>query len=268
MTIVVAVAAPDGIVLAGDSRTNHLEGQHHRVASDSAQKIFSISSRVGLATYGIASLSGKTISGLIDEFITTLGEPPPTTAAEIAVALATFGDERFDEAFPEVDRDAFAREGFPLGFIVAGYDSDGTGRVREVKVPGGGVEDNVAGDREMSTAEAGILWRGETDVIRRLIKGVDWNVLHAAKISIPVEVRDQLDELEYELLLPITLDDAIEFSSFLVRVTIEMQRFTDGTGLSPGSLPTCGGPIRVLAIGRGGTEWIGEAPRGAVVSSS
>jgi hypothetical protein len=55
---------------------------------------------------------------------------------------------------------------------------------------------------------------------------------------------------------PITLQDAVDLTHFVIRTTIETQRFTDGTYLSPGSIPGCGGPTQTLAITTGGCRWI------------
>ena len=65
---------------------------------------------------------------------------------------------------------------FPVGLLVAGYDEDGIGRVREVSIPGPVVE----ADTEVTTALGGASWRGQTDVIRRLVFGFDGDVFAPA----------------------------------------------------------------------------------------
>jgi hypothetical protein len=265
VTIVVGVAAPDGIVLAADSRASHFDGERHRVASDSSIKLFEIFGKVAIATYGLGFLGEKTIAGVIDEFVATLADDRSASAADVASALAAFCDARFTEAYPEFDVSAVG--GALLGFLVAGYEDDGVARIHEVGIPGGGVTTPM-GAIEISTRSQGVLWRGETDVIRRLVKGVDWNVLAAAGIEVPEEMEGALEGLEYNLLLPVTLDDAVDFATFLIRTTIEMQRFSDGTALQPEANPTCGGDVRTIVIARDGTQWLGERPLGAARTRS
>ena len=53
MTIVVAAASPDGIVLAADSRTTltYAGSDRHRITTDSAEKVFDLGSKFAVATY-------------------------------------------------------------------------------------------------------------------------------------------------------------------------------------------------------------------------
>lgn len=266
MTIVVGVASPDGIVLAADSRTSNIDGDRHRIASDSAQKLFPIRGGVAVATYGMAFLGEKTIAGVMDEFVAQLDGQQEHDAEAIASELATFFNLRFAAAFPGLDQSTLT--GFPLGFLVVGYDSDGIARVREVSIPGAVVTVEILGPgTEISTARLGVLWRGETDVVRRLVKGVDWDALGRAGVTVPDPLAPQLLQLEYRLLLPITVRDAVDFAAFLIGTTIEMQRFSDGIGLAPGSHITCGGAFRALSVTRAGVEWITDKPLGAADAS-
>jgi hypothetical protein len=251
MTIVLGVAAPDGIILAADSRTTMIDGERHRIASDFAQKLFPIRDKFALATYGLSFIGQQTIAGHMDEIVTQLPDPLPQDIDEIANLLGGLFQERLEEQFgDELD----SVNGDVLGFLVAGYDEGGIGHIREVGLPG----PNVSGD--INTANIGVLWRGQTAVIGRLIKGADLGNLFGFVEEVDQDLLDALGQLEYQLLLPIALQDAIDFSTFLIRTTIDMERFSDGlTGL-PGAIPTCGGPIRIIAVTRAGVEWIEERP--------
>src|SRR5580693_6407932 len=66
MSIVVAVASPEGFALVTDSRTTverkEQDGSvHYRVASESSEKLFLAQGRFGVATYGLATIGGRTI---------------------------------------------------------------------------------------------------------------------------------------------------------------------------------------------------------------
>jgi hypothetical protein len=256
MTVVVGVAAPDGIILAADSRTTFSDEARHRIGSDSTQKVFELCGRFAVATYGIAFIAEKTVGGLMDEFVAQLPaaeDGEERDVHEFTQLLGEFFDERL-RAWFEADG-AELPEGWLLGFLVGGYDSDGIGHIVEVVVPG--PED---GDASITTADRGVAWRGQTDVIRRLIKGVDLDELVAGGAQLDEEMLGRLGMLEYVLLLPISMQDAVDFAAFLISTTIEMQRFSDGTAGNPGLVPGCGGPIRIVAVTQSGVDWVSEQP--------
>ena len=146
------------------------------------------------------------------------------------------------------------RAWFSADLSGCGYDAKGIGHIHEVKIPG-----PRRGDYSPNTTDHGTIWRGQTDVITRLLKGVDRSQLDLPLDEFPEEVVDQiaegLDALEYVLLFPITVQDAVDYSSFLVRTTIDMQRFSDGTFANPGLIPGCGGPLQILVVERSRTIW-------------
>jgi hypothetical protein len=254
MTIVVGVAAPDGLVLAADSRTTlMLSGGRTRVASDTAQKVFPLCGRFGVACYGAAFVDEKTIGGQMNEFQASLDEPP-RDVDELVGHLGAFFQERLLKALANGGEPWKPSDGWHLGFLVAGYDPQGLGHLYDVRVPGDGDPEIIS--TPASTANVGVAPRGLDDVINRLLAGIDSNGLASSGVSVPDEVEQALAGLEYNLLLPITMQDAIDCAAFLIRTTIDMQRFSDGTGAKPGSIPGCGGPVRILAVGRNEIEWI------------
>jgi hypothetical protein len=249
MTIVVGAASPDGIVLAADSRTTLSDGQRHRIATDSAEKLFGLQNRFGVATYGTALLGDQTINGVMNEFVAAADEDPCQDVETFAKTLGAFFTDRFNQVYPEYEA---TPSGWPLGFVVAGYDSAGVGHVWEVGVPGPVVSEQT----DVTTRVRGLLWRGQGDVIGRLVKGIDYLALGAADVELPDEIVETLKKLEYILLMPATLQDAVDLAAFLVRTTVDMQRFSDGTAFSPGLVPGCGGEIQMLAVTPTGVDWI------------
>jgi hypothetical protein len=256
MTVVVAVAAPDGIILAAESRTSVLIGERHRVLSDTAQKVFTVDQQVGVLTYGDAFLGTQTIAGVMDEFAVHV-EDEGLDAAEITTKLGEFFDTRLREVTDVATVTAYEQAGATMvGFLAAGYDADAIGRVREVTIPGPSIENET----DITTAGGGgASWRGQTDVIRRLVYGFDGDLYATLGVETPDDVTESLSTLRYELLFPITMQDAVDFASFLIRTTIDMQRFSDGTAARPGEIPGCGGPVRILSVTTDGTEWIADA---------
>lgn len=258
MTIVVGVAAPDGLVLAADSRSTRVYHgtNHHRIATDSAQKVFSVCSRHGVAAYGASFIGPSTIAGVMDEFEAEIGDKVPPDIVDFANALGGFFHDRLIRSGEDLDDGR-------LGFLVGGYGSDGVGRFLDVQVPGD--PENVPSrefdihDIEVSTDSLGVVPFGMTQAWTRLVAGVDWDLLSASGINVSDELRTTLDEFEYNFIFPITLQDAIEYADFVIRTTVDIGRFSNGTGLQPGSLDACGGTPRVLAVIPKDVIWISGA---------
>lgn len=248
MTIVVGVAAPDGIILAADSRTTYTSGDHYRISSDSAHKLFALGARFAVATHGLSFIGPQTIAGHMDEWVGQL-QTVPSDVAAFAELLGKFFDARLAAAWTA---DELKDAGELLGFLVAGYDAAGVGQLLEVSLPGGTVTPST-----ITTSEIGTLWRGQTDVVRRLIKGVDWWAFPVG-VELTDDVEKALEQLEYNLLSPITLEDAVDFARFLIRTTVDMQRFSDGLLGGARGIPGCGGPVRVVAVTRGGVQWVDQ----------
>ncbi len=254
MTIVVGVAAPDGLILAADSRTTFTDGERTRVASDSAEKIFRLcKGRFGVACYGTALFQYKTVAGHIDEFEAGLDSPPEDVGV-LADQLGRWFQDSVLDAY-RVDGQEWEPDfGAQLGFLMAGYDHEGVGKLIDVKVPG--PDGPRIETTDVSTTNIGVLFEGQTDVIRRLLGGVDSDALVESGVEVSSDVSNALGDLEYKLLMPLTLQDAIDCATFLIRTTIGMQRFSDGTAGKPGGVPGCGGAIRVLAVSRKDSLWV------------
>lgn len=254
MTIVVGIATPDGLVLAADSRTTREEEGRTRIASDSAQKIFRLcDGAFGVACYGVALFQEKTVAGHMDEFEANL-KAAPDNVEKVAQLLGDFFQTCLLEAFVAAGTPWLPEMGPQLGFQVAGYTVDGVGHLIDVRVPGDGgalvVQTGIA------TTNIGIYPQGQDDVISRLLAGVDSDALAGSGVEVPEDVSEALAGLEYRLLYPLTLQDAVDCATFLISTTIGMQRFSNGTAADPGGIPGCGGPIRILAIMRKESQWV------------
>jgi len=255
MTIVVGVTTPDGLVLAADSRTTLSDGDRHRIASDSAQKIFPVG-RMGVAASGSAFIGADTIAGTMDRFIAQLDKKTGADLDRFVDALGAFFHTAF-EAYLKERGETWDVEkvGYPIDFLVAGYDGGGVGHISEVLIPGPEV-----GDFQIDTTTGGTMWRGQTDVVSRLLNGVDWAGLDTGD-PLPDDLTERLQKLAYVPLEPITVEDAVDYATFLVRTTIDMQRFSDGTVAHPGLVPGCGGPIHSLVVERSFVRWASPSTR-------
>lgn len=257
MTIVVAAAAPDGIVLGSDSRTTTISEQgHHRIATDYARKVFAPFVGVGVATYGSAFIGPYTINGLIDQFVAERDADGSTEVDAVAMALAKFFQGQL-QAWLEESGLTIPKGVRPIGFLVVGYDKGGVGRVREIRLP---VPDSQEAFEkpDVDTRGRGMLWRGQTAYMRRMIEGVDWGALEKAGIEIPATIRSNLKKLHLNINTPLTLQDALDTVAFAIRTTVDMERRSDGSYLEPRGLPFCGGGLQALAVTRAGTDWLAK----------
>jgi hypothetical protein len=246
MTIAVGVACPEGLVLAADSRSSLLSANKFRIATDHAQKVFEIGDAFAAVTFGWSTVLGKTIAGAIKEIDSQTQFP-----ADIDSAARTLRDamkERIDahialglDEAPPYDS---------LGFIMGGFDANGVGHIRRIALPSGTIVDGA------STMQPGAHWDGETDAIVRLVWG--WDLLRIDASGWAERNRKKLEGVAYNIPVAwFALQDAVDFAAFVVRTTIDTQRFIDGTVKDPGSSPTCGGPLQIVTVtSHGGVEWV------------
>jgi hypothetical protein len=251
VTIVVASAAPDGIVLASDSRTTQSRGDHHRIATDAAQKVYDAWGRIGLAAYGIATIGSDSIRSVINAWLAQADQA--ATLDDAAASLAEYLEARLSDATPAPRRKILYEPVWPLGVLVAGYGDDGVGRVLEVRVwP---LQSKVV-DTEIATHKPSSMWRGQTGAIRRLVLGFDEQEMKKVGVTITEQMEKPLSTIAYDLIQPSTLQDAVDLAYFAIDTTVQMQRFSDGTFASQKAIPGCGGPTQCLAVTPAGVRWV------------
>jgi len=278
MTILAGVACPEGVVVASDSRsTSFAPGLGPRVATDHARKLYSINDRYLVATTGWAYLGGETIAGAMDTFATLeqleddehlerlieaagddAGDPPDEPDEQGPAELRDVNDmaELLEGHFAgEVDDDLIAEPKLKpkagddvLVFLVAGYNNEGVGELKTVGLPGTGIENHY------TTRDTGAVTFGAQDVWARLVYGYDATRIGPAADAATEAAREQLKyRFKYE---EFALQDAIDFVALIVRTTIDVQRFADGTFGNPGGFAFCGGPIEIAAVTRDGVRWV------------
>jgi 20S proteasome alpha/beta subunit len=115
VTLVLALAGTDGVVVAGDSRTA-IEEEDRRLVTDTSRKIFQVSDHVGVALYGRGDLGVYLAERLVREArereidgISSLFEFAPRLLAAA-----------YDEATCRIQSGSKP----PVGFIFAGLDRD------------------------------------------------------------------------------------------------------------------------------------------------
>jgi hypothetical protein len=240
MSLIVTTYVPEGIIIAGDSRLTinwhetdpDTKAQNHYsiTSTDSNRKVFQIKEKFGLATFGAADIKGIPIAGYITQFI----------------------EEKIDEhtqidQIPDYLHEFFGKDlEYPqTSFYVAGYKLE-----NKVSVPYVYFISIARKTTSRVNVQDGHIifnanWGGELEVMSRLMsnikmkQGEDW-----AEVKAP--------EVPFYFF---TLQDAIDFSVYAVRTTIETFRFQQ-------RMRTVGGPIDILAIFPSGIRWINRKELG------
>lgn len=262
-TVVVGAALSDGLILAADSRltVQFAAGIQppYKVLSDSANKLFSIG-RVGVATYGDAFILGRSIESFVTEY--KAKSKPDDDVHEVAKGFIDYFGKYYDQ-------EVTANKTLPaLGFIFAGYDKNGIGRITESSFPSKRMPTDLS---QNTHDQQGLVWRGQTDVIVRLIKGYDPALGSTATLQkLPPADQEQLikDVGQFEYYIPfnfLPLQDGIDLALSLVQTTVDVQRFSFGRMAHPGDIPGVGGTVDVLTITPSETTWVRRKQLAAVV---
>lgn len=253
MSVGVCVASKAGIAMVADSRRMaERAGPEPRfsIASENARKIFLVGGRFGVATHGQATIGSRTIGDLMDD-----QDSEADTPIALAMALGTWFSKALDAATPSSRGDLLRADslGWPLGFVVSGYEGD-IGRVIQIKVRPGDYQLSEPGP---STQNPGVFPFGQSDGIDRLLTGIDRHALKQARVSIAEEHEENLELLSYDLKIPEDLASAAEFAESLVGVQLLAQTYSWGTYAGKKKrVPGCGGRIRTLALTEAEGRWL------------
>jgi len=237
MSLVTVTYVPEGIVMASDSRQwvkiegKTPEGKDFRVetiSSDAVMKTFLLEKQqVGISNHGQDLLNGVPMASYIKRFIEEelVAADDVTTIPEKLVGY-------FKKSFPNAD----------AGFHVAGYKKEAKSSIPYVyrcHVAKNMVERrNVKPDGPLAY---GASWSGQIDVLTSIISPVMVKDEKGANKVIRASAPIIWDAM--------TLQDAIDFSIYAIRTTIDTMRFQ----ARPKNV---GGPIDVLVLTPEESKWI------------
>ena len=261
MTLAIAIVNPEGVVVAADSRQSYTRAGVFRVGSESGIKLFELTNTVVAATSGYGFLRPATaatprnISSLVEDWKPTVNAG--ASVQDVATALYAHLSTLYTEHIGHFPNEAVAAGHVALTFLVAGYDPGSRlGVVFDFHVPGG------APTQRLDSNGAGTWLIGQNDVALRLFNGYDNRILTLPVLQAAHQAGTALAQLQGLAYLvnfhTMTLQDAIDFVTGTIQITIVIQRFADGIAMQPGGPPGVGGPIDVAVIrpGGGAVEWI------------
>jgi hypothetical protein len=232
MTLIIVVAVREGIVLASDSRltlsATKQEGDKQVVqmaiaGSDSNSKLFLTPSNVGILCAGQAEIKGVPIAGHLDSFINEELSQNKFDIDEIAGKLLEF--------FLKFENPPSST------FILAGYKKNENIFEQHIW------DVNVAAKtcrRINDPNKCWVSWNGEADILNRLVNPTALKQANGTYNDLPFH------PIEFTFF---TLQDAIDFSLFAVRATIDTMRFQTRA-------KTVGGPVDILVIKPKEAKWI------------
>jgi hypothetical protein len=258
MSLGIVFKGTQGVVLAADSRVtlfagvpNPGSGQQIAVPAtfDNASKMLRVKGQdfIGAITYGAGALGTaepRTASSYMPEFEAELAAEERMTVEAFAEKLGAF----FERQWSQNNMPPSPLLADNMIFLVGGYDDPSAtyGKVFEVDVP------SRPKPTELIAGHFGAVWGGQRELIDRLIQGFDFRLPEAVKdiLQVGTDARSVgLDqELKNRFTLPIPwqflpLQDCVDLSIFLVRLTIELQKWIVG-------IRGVGGAVDVATITR------------------
>jgi hypothetical protein len=237
MSFVIAVYVPEGIVMASDSRQSvNIEGKNpegktfkvETVNSDAIIKTFLLEKhQIGISNFGQDLMGGVPIASHIKRFM----EEELTPRDDVTTVPKKLVDY-FRKSFATAD----------AGFHISGYRKEG--KISVPYVYSCHVSRNIVERRNTKPDSAlayGATWSGQGDILSSII--------------IPVTIKDDSGK-DKVVRSPapviwdaMSLQDAIDFSIYAIRTTIDTMRFQ----ARPKNV---GGPIDVLVLTPDEAKWI------------
>jgi hypothetical protein len=257
----IAIKGPEGIVLAADSRVtlfNQLPnpqspGQTLIIPAtfDNATKLLKVTDQnsVGAVTYGLGAMmtpdGPRTMQSFIPEFEEELKKSgvDKLLVQDFAERLSQFFLGRWDQL---VNRPA--NPGDEISFLVGGYDEGlPYGRTFLFQIP----TRPIPTEQNAGPGQFGITWGGQHDLVYRLLYGFDIALPNLLQSHLKL-TNEQLENLSEQMRIQfaagipfqfLPLQDCVDLAVFLIRSTINFQRFRT-------SIRGVGGPIEVATVTR------------------
>lgn len=238
MSLGIAFKGPEGIVLAADSRvTINAERKISDSKSlilpstfDNAIKLLMVNGHnyVGAVTYGAGAIGlsePRTAHSFLPEFEFALSKEKVErfTVEDFSKQLSKFFLEEWNATMPK------DFQGEPLIFLIGGYDFDAAyGKVFQVVIP---YQPNPI-EQSAGAGVFGITYGGQVQILSRILSGFDplGPEIINNNLKLSDKQKQELDKFLPSLNLAIPyqflpLQDCVDLSMFLIRTTIELQKW-------------------------------------------
>jgi hypothetical protein len=259
VTICVSVRVAEGLVMAADSVVM-LAGDIPTPTGVQRQMLqtFEYATKVarvkeypmGVMTWGLGSISARSIQSLVMEFEYEYRGAPADTFGVRTVAddLLQFIVTRYDAAYPAPTQDQ------TLGLFVGGYSAKEFFSTQySCELPGQRTWQPVRPDRPDGSPDFGLNWYGLGDALQRLFLGFDTAALQKLvdRGVDPTVIQAWINAGEPAL--PLVFDgmpiqDAVDFAQYAANVVIGRWRFGPGA-------PLVGGAVDIAVIRPRSFSW-------------
>jgi hypothetical protein len=261
VTVCVSVRVAEGLILAADSAVT-LEGEIRgpKGVQQGVLQTWNFGNKVarikdypiGVMTWGIASISARSIMSLIMEFEYAFPDKDGNagfSVRSVADSLLAFLTDRYEAAYPPKS------QGRPLlGLFVGGFSSgEFFSDQYRYEFPTSTEWTDVRPPKPDGTPDFGANWFGQTDALIRLVLGYDPAGLEElVKRGVdPAIIQKWLDD--HVASLPLIFDgmplqEAIDFADYAAQVVIGRFRFSVGP-------PLVGGEVDIAVIRPDSFQW-------------
>jgi hypothetical protein len=260
MTICISVRTPEGLVLAADSMVSlegtvdTPQGRQRGVFQtfEFANKVSQFKDyTIGIMSWGIASISNRSIQSLIMEFeygYASLQDNADFAVKQVADDLLVEFRRLYDAAYPSGSEQPL------LGLYIGGYSArQFFSNQYQYEFPRSNDWEIIRPNKPDGSPDFGANWFGQAEPLRRLIKGYDIRSINelVRRGADQAIVQGWIDSNVSELPLifdGMPIQDAVDFANYAVQVTIGCFRFAGGP-------PLCGGNIDIAVITPAAFHW-------------
>ena len=235
MTIAIAMKINDGIILATDGSST-IFGKNNDGVDEvhqtyfTADKLFNLKkgSPIGAITWGHGSINNESISTLAKDF-----RKAQEDEEYVSVLSSAFDFKKFLE-------DKINSDDISIGFLLAGYSTEGSQEMVLINVENGEVAKPIELYKDEPLA---VLWFGDTIFLTRLLLGFDEgliSILNDNGLSYE-KIEDIMEDCNDRLQLPLgvpamPIQDAIDLVKFLADISVNSSKFVTGAQVIGGSI--------------------------------
>jgi hypothetical protein len=241
MSVAVLCNLSDGVIIGVDSALSVWGANGVQKVFEDGEKLFQLDKRLGIATFGLAGLAGRSIGSFLYEFEQTHDQLATQTIENVVESLRNFflgeyvkyAEIVYGKPFDEIDV-ALSN----LGLLVAGYSPNSfLSEAWEIRIP----EHKEAGTARQiyKPGEFGLAWFAMSEPIERYLYGISIAGLteiadYVAELMgrpLTAEEIDKLFEIRrnqgYQVMTDsMPVKTGVDYVKFLVDYVITHYRFT------------------------------------------
>lgn len=242
MSVAVLANLSDGLIIGVDSALTYSDANGIQKVFEDGEKLFRLAGKIGVATFGLGGLEGRSIGSFVHEFEIAHPELINWPIKEVAERLRIFflevyirvGERSYGVPFEEIPAE---KKGI-LGLIVGGYSPGGfLSEAWEIRIPTNAEPDSA---RQICAPGSFIVaWFATCTPIERYLFGYDRALLSDISNFIAEILGRPLTQEEIDRFTPIRdkhqysipvdympIQTGIEYVRFLVQLVIQHYRFT------------------------------------------